>query len=189
MVDLMNWDPYRELRSMQDRFGRLLGGTGRRDRDEEMSMGAWVPPVDIAEEQDQIMITAELPGFKPDDIQINMEGNVLTLRGERKFEEEKDRRNYHRVERAYGVFVRSFSLPNNVDRENVKAEFRDGILELTLPKREEAKPRRIQVTGVEGRAEQKQKAIDVQPQPSGGQSRREPAPQHQQQRTPEAQPR
>ena len=173
MVDLVNWDPYRELRTLQDRFGRFFGGaTTRRERDEEMSMGAWMPPVDIAEEKDRMLITAELPGFKAEQIQINMEGNVLTLRGERKFEDEKDGRNYHRVERAYGVFVRSFTLPNNVDRDNVQASFRDGVLEIELPKREEAKPRQIRISASESRTEQpRQKPIDVQTAATG---RREP---------------
>ena len=131
-------------------------------------MGAWLPPVDIAEERDRILITAELPGFKQDQIQINMEGSVLTIRGERKFEDEKDGRNYHRVERAYGQFVRSFTLPNNVDRDSIKASFRDGVLELDLPKREEAKPRQIQISG-DGettknaqRPERQRQPIDVQ---------------------------
>ena len=79
MVDLVNWDPYRELRTMQDRFSRLFGGSGRQEREEEMSMGTWMPPVDIAEERDRILLTAELPGFKQDQIQIHMEGNLLTL--------------------------------------------------------------------------------------------------------------
>ena len=170
MVDLVNWDPYRDLRSLQDRFGRFFGGTPtRRDREEELSMGAWLPPVDIAEERDRILIAAELPGFRQDQIQINMEGNVLTIRGERKFEDEKEGRNYHRVERAYGQFVRSFTLPNNVDREGVRATFRDGVLEIELPKREEAKPRQIQISGdaearkgEQRRDRQQQQPIEVQ---------------------------
>ncbi len=123
-------------------------------RDEEMSLGAWLPPVDIAEDKDRIVLTAELPGFSEDQIQIQMEGGVLTLRGERKFEDEKEGRNFHRVERSYGQFLRSFTLPNNVDRENIKASFHSGLLEIALPKREEAKPRNIKITG-EG------KAVDV----------------------------
>ena len=162
MADIVTWDPFREFRSLQDRFSRALTGTpGRGDRDEEMSLGSWLPPVDISEDSDRIVLTAELPGFDENQVQINMEGNILTIRGERKFEEEKGEknRNYHRVERAYGQFVRSFTLPPNVDRDNIHARFRNGLLEIELPKREEAKPRQIRISSS---AERENKPIDVQ---------------------------
>ncbi len=160
MVDLISWDPYREFRSLQERFNRAFGITSaRREREEEL--GAWIPPVDIAEDKDKIVLTAELPGFKEDQIQIQMEGGVLTLRGERRFEKEKkdDGRSYHRIERSYGQFMRSFTLPNNVDRENIQAKFSDGVLEIELPKREETKPRQIRITGAS--QERKKEPIDV----------------------------
>lgn len=153
MVELVSWDPYREFRGLAQRFNRAFEGTASR-RDEEMSLGSWLPPVDIAEDKDRIVLTAELPGFSEDQIQIQMEGGVLTLRGERKFEDETEGRNFHRVERSYGQFLRSFTLPNNVDRENIKAGFHNGLLEIALPKREEAKPRNIKIAG-DG------KAVDV----------------------------
>jgi len=155
-MNLTRWDPYREFNTFADRLTRVLSQSTPRNRDEEMSLGSWLPPVDIAEDKDTITLTAELPGFKEDQIQIQMEGGVLTLRGERKFEEEKDGRNFHRVERSYGQFVRSFTLPNNVDREKIKANFADGLLKIELPKREEAKPRQIKITG-----ESERKSIDV----------------------------
>ncbi len=155
MVDLVSWDPYRDFRGLAERFNRAFMGTPAR-RDEEMSLGSWLPPVDIAEDKDRIVLTAELPGFKEDQIEIQMEGGVLTLRGERKFEDEKEGRNYHRVERSYGQFVRSFTLPNNVDRENIKANFGNGLLEVVLPKREEAKPRQIHIA-----SESDEKTVDV----------------------------
>ena len=155
MVDLVSWDPYRDFRGLAERFNRALTGTPGR-RDEEMSLGSWLPPVDIAEDKDRIVLTAELPGFKEDQIEIQMEGGVLTLRGERKFEDEKEGRNYHRVERSYGQFVRSFTLPNNVDRENIKANFQNGLLDIVLPKREEAKPRQIRIS-----SESDKKTVDV----------------------------
>ena len=155
MVDLVTWDPYREFRSLADRVNRAFVGTPAR-RDEEMSLGSWLPPVDIAEDNDRLVLTAELPGFQKDEIDVQLEGGVLTLRGERKFEQEKDGRNYHRVERSYGQFVRSFTLPNNVDRDSVKATFSNGLLELSLPKREEAKPRQIPVS-----AGSEAKTVDV----------------------------
>ena len=159
MVDLVSWDPYREFRGLADRFNRYFTPSTSR-RDEEMSLGSWLPPVDIAEEKDRILLTAELPGFKADDIEIQMEGGVLTLRGERKFEEEKDGKSYHRVERSYGQFVRSFTLPNNVDRDRIRADFRDGLLEIELPKREEAKPRQIPIGSGDGQKSEK-KTVDV----------------------------
>lgn len=157
---LMRFDPYRELSTFADRFNRAYGAQQGRERDEETGLGAWMPPVDIAEDKEKITLTAELPGFKEDEVQIQMESNILTVRGERKFEEEKEGRNYHRVERAYGQFVRSFTLPNNVDRENIRAHFKNGLLEIELPKREDAKPKLIKISGeTSNRGE---KAIDVQ---------------------------
>jgi HSP20 family protein len=114
--------------------------------------------VDVAEDKDRIVLTAELPGFREDQIGIQMENGVLTLRGERKFEEEKEGRSYHRLERSYGQFVRSFTLPSNVNRDAIKANFSDGLLEIELPKREEAKPRQIRITGS---GERKKETIDV----------------------------
>ena len=143
-MNLMRWDPFREVASLQDRLNRAFGG--RTERDDEMSLAAWAPPVDIAEEKDRILITAELPGFKENEIEIQTENGMLTLRGERRFEKEADGKNYHRVERSYGQFVRSFSLPNNVDRERIKATFKNGLLEVELPKREDAKPKTIRIT-------------------------------------------
>jgi HSP20 family protein len=158
---LIRWDPYRELGSFADRFNRAFGSLSSREREEE-TLGAWMPPVDITEDKDKILLTAELPGFKEDQVEIQMEGGVLTIRGERKFEEEKEGRNFHRVERSYGHFVRSFTLPNNVDRENIRAKFNNGLLEIEMPKREDARPRQIKIAGeTSGRSKEKQ-PIDVQ---------------------------
>ncbi len=158
-MNLVTWDPYRELSSLQDRVNRVFGAPlTRRERDEEMSLGAWIPPVDIVEEKDRILLTAELPGFKENEIEIQMEGAVLTLRGERKSEIEKEGRTFHRMERSYGQFVRSFTLPNNVDRERIQANFANGLLEIELPKREEAKPRQIKISSGNGK---KKETIDV----------------------------
>jgi HSP20 family protein len=155
-MNLMRIDPYREL----DRFNRALGSAfafGRPDREDE-SLAAWVPPVDIHEEKERLVITAELPGFKENEISITTENGMLTISGERKFEKEENGKNYHGVERSYGRFARSFSLPNNVDREKIQARFENGLLSVDLPKREDAKPRTIKIT--EG---QKSKgAIDIQ---------------------------
>jgi HSP20 family protein len=163
-MNVIRWDPYRDLNTFADRFNRALGGAAGRDRDEEMSLGAWIPPVDIAEDRDRIMLTAELPGFREDQVKIQMEGGVLTIRGERKFEEEKDGRNFHRVERSYGQFVRSFTLPNNVDREQIRASFDNGLLRIEMPKTAEARPREIKISGLtDRRAIPEKKTIDVPP--------------------------
>ena len=160
-MNLVTWDPYRELSSLQDRFNRVFGGAlPRRERDEEMSAGAWIPPVDIVEEKDRILLTAELPGFKENEIEIQMKSGVLTLRNERKSEIEKEKRTFHRIERSYKQFVRSFTLPNNVDRERIQANFANGLLEIELPKREEAKPRQIKITASSGNGKKKE-TIDV----------------------------
>ena len=142
-MNLMRFDPYRELASLEERLQHAFGRTERRDE----SLAAWAPPVDITEEKDRILITAELPGFQPDGISIQMENGMLTLSGERKFEKEHDDKAYHRIERSYGRFVRSFSLPNNVDRDKIQARFHDGLLQLELPKREDSKPRTIKIDG------------------------------------------
>lgn len=160
-MNVVRWSPYRDLNSLADQFNRALGTATGRERDEELSLGAWIPPVDIAEDKDRITLTAELPGFREDQVNIQMEGGVLTVRGERKFEEEKNGRNFHRVERSYGQFVRSFTLPNNVDREQIRASFDNGLLKIELPKSAEARPREIKISG-QMSASPQEKAIDVQ---------------------------
>ena len=161
-MNVIRWDPYRELSTFADRFNRALGSATARDRDEEMSLGAWIPPVDIAEDRERITLTAELPGFREDQVKIQMEGGVLTIRGERKFEEEKDGRNFHRIERSYGQFVRSFTLPNNVDREQIRASFDNGLLRIEMPKTAEARPREIKISGsTDRKAIPEKRTIDV----------------------------
>lgn len=159
-MNIVRWDPYRELTSFADRFNRTFGMPATRERDEEMSLGAWMPPVDISEDEDKIRLTTELPGVREDQVSIQMEGGVLTIRGERRFEDEKKGRNFHRVERSYGTFVRSFTLPNNVDREKIRATFTDGILEIEIPKSEDARPRQIKISAANARKEKQ--AIEVE---------------------------
>lgn len=144
---IVRFDPFRELSLMQDRMNRMFGDFyGRRLDDDVMSRGDWVPAVDIYENDNhEIVIRAEMPGMKREDIELRVENNTLTLRGERKREAEVRDEQYHRVERAYGAFVRSFSLPSTVDAGHVSAEYKDGVLSVTLPLREEAKPRQIPV--------------------------------------------
>ncbi len=143
---IVRFDPFRELAAMQDRINRIFGDQYRRGEDDLFMRGDWAPPVDIFEnDQHEVVIKAELPGMKKEDIDLRLENGTLTIRGERKRATETKEENYHRVERAYGAFSRSFSLPNSVDAGRVSAEYRDGVLTVTLPPREEAKPRQIQV--------------------------------------------
>ena len=139
---LTRWEPGRELQRMfEEMFGRGEGEEGG------WVAGAWAPPVDLYETDDAFMVKAELPGLSKDDIQVEVHDRTLTLRGERKHEAEVKEERYHRRERAYGSFQRSFWLPTTVDANQVKASFKDGVLELRIPKHETAKPKRISIGG------------------------------------------
>lgn len=145
-MNIVKYDPFRELRGLQDEMNRLFNlGVSRSGNGEDIVRGAWSPSVDIFENKDQIVLEAELPGMKPEDVNISIENNVLTIHGERKFEKKDEGDNFHRVERSYGNFTRSFTLPPTISSENANAEFENGVLRLTLAKREEAKPRRIEI--------------------------------------------
>ncbi len=145
-MNIVRYDPFRELRSLQDEMTRLFTGMTPRGSD-EVNLGAWSPNVDIFEDKENLVLEAELPGMKRDDFDLTIENNVITLRGERKFEKKTEGDNYHRVERSYGSFTRSFTLPQTVTAEGAKAEFNNGVLRVSLPKREETKARKIEVTG------------------------------------------
>jgi HSP20 family protein len=140
-------DPFTELRSIQNEFNRAFGAALPRvfGNEEGVLSGNWTPSVDIAEDENAITLEADLPGLKAEDIKLSIENYRLTLSGERKFENETKRDNYHRVERSYGSFTRTFTLPNTVSVDEVKADFTDGVLRVTLPKREEVKARQINV--------------------------------------------
>ena len=146
---IVRWEPFRDLVSIQDRMNRIFDeafrGAGRQGEEEWALGGSWAPPVDIYEHDGTLVLKAELPGIDPKDVDIRVENNVLTLRGERKLDQEVKRESCHRVERSYGTFSRAFTLPNVVDTTNIKAEFHDGVLRVTMPKREEAKPKQIQI--------------------------------------------
>ncbi len=144
-MSITKYDPFRELRGLQDEMNRLFVSNLSRGDDREIMRGAWTPSVDIFENKDNLVIEAELPGMKPEDVNVSIENNVLSLHGERRFEKKDEGGNVHRVERAYGSFTRSFTLPPTVSSENVNAVFDNGVLKLTLAKREEAKPRRIEI--------------------------------------------
>lgn len=147
IMNIIKYDPFRDLRSLQDEMNRLFSSNFPRiSGQEEMSTG-WSPSVDIYESENKLVLEAELPGMKREDFELSIENNVITLRGERRFEKKDEGDNYHRVERAYGSFTRSFNLPRTVSTEDIKAEFKNGVLSVALPKKEEAKARRIEITG------------------------------------------
>lgn len=143
---IVRWEPFSDVLGTQREFDRLFRDSlPRFFSEDEASTRPWAPAVDIYETGNDIVLKAELPGVDPKDVEVRVEDNTLYLKGERKFEKEVKEENYHRVERSYGAFSRSFSLPNSIDADQVGAEYKDGVLTLTLPKREEAKPKTIKI--------------------------------------------
>ena len=141
---MSRWDPFRDLMSIQNELNRLFGRTYAGETGSGAS-GAWVPPLDIYETEEKFVVTLELPGIGADDVDVSVEDSTLTVRGERKFYTEVDEDSFHRVERRYGQFVRSLSLPSTADAERIQASFDKGVLTIEVPKAEQAKPRKITV--------------------------------------------
>lgn len=135
---------FRGVNTLQDQINRLFNDAFERDS-EESNLTTWAPAVDINENEHELVVKADLPGIDAKDLDIRVENNVLTIRGERKFEKKVNEENYLRVERSYGSFSRSFSLANTVNLEGIKADYQNGVLTLNIPKREEAKPKQIKV--------------------------------------------
>ncbi len=161
-MSIVRYDPFRDLRSLQDEVNRLFTSNLTRAFDDEgIARGAWNPNVDIYENKDQIVLEAELPGMNREDFDLSVENNVLTLRGERRFEKKDESDNYHRVERSYGSFSRSFTLPQTVSAEGATAEYSNGVLRVALPKREEVKARRIEIAGESGGAAKGGRTIEA----------------------------
>ena len=146
-MTLVRWDPFRELEDVSDRLNQMFhrSAPARTNGKETMVVADWAPSVDVSETEGEYQIKAEIPDVKKEDVKVTLEDGVLTIQGERKQEKEMKGKRYHRVERSYGRFVRSFTLPDVIDEEKVKAEFKDGILNLALPKSEKAKPKAIEV--------------------------------------------
>lgn len=145
---LTRWDPIREMTEIQNRFANLMGRTPlslQENSEEALTTTEWVPPVDISEDDKEYAIQAELPDVRKEDVKVSVENGVLTISGERKFEKEEKNRKYHRVERAYGFFSRSFALPDAAEADQVKADYKDGVLHVHVPKSERAKAKRIEV--------------------------------------------
>jgi HSP20 family protein len=144
MRSLIRWEPFRGASSLQDQVNRLFSDVFER-KAEESSLTAWAPSVDIYETEHELVVKADLPDVDPKDLDIRVENNILTIRGERKFEKKVNEETYLRVERAYGSFARSFTLANTVNSEAIKADYQNGVLTLGIPKKEEAKPKQIKV--------------------------------------------
>jgi len=145
-MTLVRWDPFRELEDMSERLNRVFSRpTLRNSGKENLTVADWMPTVDISETESEYLIKAELPEVRKEDVKVTVENGVLTLQGERRQEKEEKGKRFHRVERSYGSFVRSFTLPESVDEGGVKAEYKDGILALHLPKSEKVKPKAIDV--------------------------------------------
>jgi HSP20 family protein len=144
MRTLSRFEPFRGASTLQDQINRLFGD-GFEHPGEESNLTSWAPAVDIFETEHELVVKADLPDIDPKDLDIRVENNILSIRGERKFEKKVSEDKYLRVERAYGSFSRSFSLANTVNSEAIKADYQNGVLTLTVPKREEAKPKQIKV--------------------------------------------
>ncbi|MBK9164662.1 MAG: Hsp20/alpha crystallin family protein [Acidobacteria bacterium] len=146
MMTMIKFDPFRELRTLNDEMNRLFTAVPASADRGEFARGAWSPNVDIYEDENRLIVEAELPGMNREDFEVSVENNVLTLKGERKFEKKTEGDNYHRVERAYGSFTRQFTLPQTITAEGATADFENGVLRVALPKREETKARKIEIT-------------------------------------------
>jgi HSP20 family protein len=147
-MNLVKWDPFRELEDMSSRLNRIFGRPlARLDPNSEMlTMVDWTPSADISETDTAYVIKAEIPGVNKEDVKVTLENGMLTIQGERKMEKEEKGKKFHRIERSYGSFMRSFRVPDDADESAVKAEFKDGVLNVTLGKSEKAKPKAINVS-------------------------------------------
>jgi len=149
---IIRWDPFRDLVTLRDRMNRLFEDAVSTARSEEKDMisSSWAPAVDIYEDEKQLVLTAEIPGISEKDIDIKIEDNTLSIHGERKLEKETNEENYHRIERAYGSFYRSFSLPNHIDQDKIQAEHENGVLRIIMPKKPEFQPRKVKILKAKG---------------------------------------
>ncbi|UCB52177.1 MAG: Hsp20/alpha crystallin family protein [Candidatus Zixiibacteriota bacterium] len=144
---ITRWRPFRDVVSVQDEMNRLFDDIfGHGPARVQWTDGVWNPSVDVSEDKDNVVVRAEMPGLNKDDVKISVQDNVLTLKGEKKQEKEEKESDYHRIERSYGSFCRSFQLPTAVEADKIKASYRDGVLNITLPKTEEVKPKEIPIS-------------------------------------------
>lgn len=156
---IIRWDPFRDLVTLREKMNRLFEEAySARGEERDLVSSSWTPSVDIYETENALVMNAEIPGIDEQDVEIKIEDNTLTLKGERKFEKETKEENYHRVERAHGSFFRSFSLPAYIDQDKIEAEHENGVLKITMPKKLEAKPRQIKLVSVKSQPKSDKKS-------------------------------
>lgn len=149
---IIRWDPFRDLITVREKMNHLFEeAVISRGEEKDLVSSSWTPTVDIFETENELVLSAEVPGINEKDIEIKIEDNTLTLRGERKFEKETKEENYHRIERAYGSFFRSFSLPLYINQDIIKAEHLNGVLKIIMPKKPELKPRKVKILTAENK--------------------------------------
>ena len=144
---IIRWDPFGDIVTLREKMNRMFEDvfTGRTEEGRDLTASTWAPAVDIFETEKELVLTAEVPGIDEKDIEIKIEDNTLSLKGERKFEKETKEENYHRIERSYGSFFRAFALPNSIDPEKIQATHENGVLKITMPKRDELQPRKVKI--------------------------------------------
>ena len=144
---IIRWDPFRDVVTLRERMNRMFEDvfSGRAEEGKELTTSTWAPSVDIFETERELVLTAEIPGIDEKDVEIKIEDNTLSLKGERKFEKETKEENYHRIERSYGSFYRAFTLPNSIDPDRIQATHENGVLKITMPKRDELQPRKVKI--------------------------------------------
>lgn len=143
---IIRWDPFRDIITLREKMNcRFEDAVTARGEKKDMISSTWAPSVDIYETENALILTAEVPGVDEDNVEIKIEDNTLSLKGERKFEEETKEENFHRIERTYGSFYRSFTVPRHIDQEKIKAEHDNGVLRITMPKKPESKPKTVKI--------------------------------------------
>lgn len=143
---IIRWDPFRDMVTLREKMNRLFEDSlANKGEDKDFMASNWAPAVDIYETGNELVLTAEVPGIDEKDIEIKIEDDTLTLKGERKFEKETKEENFHRIERSYGSFFRAFALPNSIDTDRIQAEFENGVLKIVMPKRQELKPKTVKI--------------------------------------------
>ena len=155
---IIRWDPFRDIITLREKMNRLFeDAVMARGEEKDMISSTWIPSVDIYETENSLILTAEIPGVDENNIEIKIEDNTLSLKGERLFEKETTEENYHRIERSYGSFYRSFAIPRSVDQEKIRAEHDNGVLRITMPKKPESKPKTVKVVTPQKKTEKKAK--------------------------------
>lgn len=142
---IIRWDPFGDFMTLRDRMNRLFEDMSGSKEEKDLMTRSWAPSVDIYENENEVTLCAEIPGVDEKDVEIKVEDNTLILKGERKFEKEAKEENYHRIERSYGSFFRSFALPGYIDQDRIEAEHENGVLRIRMPKKPELKPRKVKI--------------------------------------------